>query len=294
MRCGKPRGKLQPLSRGGVRFLVKQVLKLTFPTDHIPRTRPVWNRAALAWIGFYGLVLMAWLGVYAMALQNPAADLAGMPADFWASLCIAAGQAQFGPLVAMWALMALAMMLPTFVPALRCFLDLSATGATSLRGAFALVGGYLVVWAAAAVVGAGAQYALSRAGLLALNGASVSGWLTAALLIGAGAYQFTALKEACLAKCRMPLTFFMERWQPGTPHAFRIGLELGALCLGCCWALMALGFVGGTMNLMWMGAATVFMTLEKLPDLGRRLTRPVGLALLVAGAFVALQTLLTI
>ncbi len=271
---------------------------MAFQSDDMHRedlgVPPVWNRAALAWIGFYALILLGWLGVFAMAVQNPAADLAGMPADFWASLCIAAGQAEFGPLVLMWGLMALAMMLPTFVPALRCFLDLSATGATSLQGAVALVGGYLVVWGLAAVAGAGAQYGLSRAGLLALNGASVSGWLTAALLLGAGAYQFTALKEACLAKCRMPLTFFMERWKPGTPRALRMGLELGVLCLGCCWALMALGFVGGTMNLLWMGAATLFMTLEKLPDIGRWLTRPVGFALIAAGVFTALHTLLTV
>ncbi len=266
---------------------------MAFQSQNPLRVWAVWNRAALAWIGFYGLILLAWLGVFAMALQNPAADLAGMPADFWASLCIAAGQASFLPLIAMWALMALAMMLPTFVPALRCFIELSATGATKGSGAVLLVAGYLVVWGLASVAGAGAQYGLSRAGLLALNGASISGWLTAGLLIGAGAYQFTPLKEACLAKCRMPLTFFMERWRPGPSRAFRMGAELGVLCLGCCWALMALGFVGGTMNLMWMGAATLFMTLEKLPDIGRWLTRPVGLALILAGGIVALRTLLT-
>ena len=263
---------------------------MAYLTQSLLRLPPGWNRAAVAWIAFYGMVLLAWLAVFAMARQNPALD---MPADFWASLCVVAGQASFGPLVAMWALMTMAMMLPTFVPALRCFLDLSQTGATTLMGAVALVAGYLLVWGAASFAGAGAQYALSNAGLLALNGASVSGWLTAALLLGAGAYQFTGLKEACLAKCRMPLSFFMERWAPGVPRALRMGVDLGVLCLGCCWALMALGFVGGTMNLMWMGAATLFMTLEKLPDIGRWLTRPVGLALIAAGGFVALQTLVT-
>jgi predicted metal-binding membrane protein len=255
------------------------------------RVLPDWNRAALAWIGFYALVLLAWLSVFAMVRQNPAAD---MPADFWASLCIAAGQASYWPLVAMWALMALAMMLPTFVPALRSFLDLSETGATTAWGAVALVTGYVAVWLVAAFAGAGAQYGLSQAGLVGLNGASLSGWLTTALLLGAGAYQFTNVKEACLAKCRMPLTFFMERWAPGNGRALRMGLELGVLCLGCCWALMALGFVGGTMNLLWMGLATLFMTLEKLPDIGRWLTRPVGYALLAAGVFTALQTLVTV
>ncbi|MGB3279103.1 MAG: DUF2182 domain-containing protein, partial [Pseudorhodobacter sp.] len=134
---------------------------MAYPTQNLLRLLPGWNRAAVAWIGFYALVLLAWLAVFAMARQNPALD---MPAEFWASLCVAAGQASFGPLVAMWGLMALAMMLPTFVPALRCFLDLSQTGATTLWGAAALVAGYLLVWVAAAFIGAGAQYALSNAG----------------------------------------------------------------------------------------------------------------------------------
>lgn len=252
------------------------------------RKFPRLNREALAWIGFYAAILLAWAGVYAMTLSAPGAGLSDMPAAFWASLCIAAGQAEFPALLAMWALMSMAMMLPTFVPTLRTFRDMSSAGASDLRSAGALTAGYIVVWLLASVIGAGAQMGLSRAGLLSPLGASVSDGLTAVLLLGAGAYQFTTLKEACLAKCRMPLTFFMERWQPGTRHALRMGLELGLLCLGCCWALMALGFVGGTMNLMWMGAATLFMTLEKLPDIGRRLTRPMGYGLILAGAIMLL------
>lgn len=263
---------------------------MAFLTQNLMRVLPDWNRTALAWIGFYACVLLAWVAVFMMARQNPASD---MPEGFWASLCIAAGQASYGALVAMWALMAMAMMLPTFVPALRCFLDMSQAGATDTRGAFALVAGYGVVWLGAAFAGAGAQYGLSKAGLVGLDGASLSGWLSAGLLFGAGAYQLSPMKEACLAKCRMPLSFFMERWSPGTLHATKMGVELGVLCLGCCWALMALGFIGGTMNLLWMGAATLFMTLEKLPDIGRWLTRPVGYALISAGAFVAAQTFIT-
>jgi len=243
----------------------------------------------LAWIGFYALILLAWVGVYAMSLSVPGAEFSNMPAAFWASLCVAAGQARFPALLAMWVLMSMAMMLPTFVPTLRTFRDMSAAGASDGGAAAALVAGYVVVWLLASGAGAGAQMALSRAGLLSPLGASVSDGLTAALLLGAGAYQFTTLKEACLAKCRMPLTFFMERWQPGTVHALRMGLDLGLLCLGCCWALMALGFIGGTMNLIWMGAATLFMTLEKLPDIGRRLTRPLGYGLILAGAIMLLR-----
>lgn len=151
-----------------------------------------------------------------------------------------------------------------------------------------LVGGYAVVWLGFAAAAAAAQHALAGLGLLAPDGKSLSLWLTAALLLAAGLYQFSVLKSACLAKCRMPITYFLERWAPGPGRAFRMGGELGLACLGCCWALMALAFVGGTMNLLWMGAATLFMALEKLPDIGRPLTRPMGAALILAAGSAAL------
>ena len=97
----------------------------------------------------------------------------------------------------------------------------------------------------------------------------------------AGAYQFSALKAACLTLCRAPLAFFMTHWAEGP---WRNGLRLGAVCLGCCWALMLLAFVGGVMNLAFMAVAMVLMALEKLPAIGRHVTRPLGGALMVSGA----------
>ncbi|RME15164.1 MAG: DUF2182 domain-containing protein [Alphaproteobacteria bacterium] len=214
--------------------------------------------------------------------------LRDLPLDMLASLCVAAGAANFWALAAMWGLMAAAMMLPTFVPALKTFLDLGIAGAATTRGAVALVGGYLALWLVASLGGAAAQFGLSRAGMLAQDGRSLSLWLNAALLTGAGLYQFSVLKAACLSKCRLPLTFFIERWRPGLWPALGMGWSLGLICLGCCWALMLLGFVGGTMNLMWMGAATAFMALEKMPEIGRWLTRPAGVLLIAAGAWTAL------
>jgi predicted metal-binding membrane protein len=125
--------------------------------------------------------------------------------------------------------------------------------------------------------------------LLGPDGVSTSLTLTALLLAGAGLYQFSNLKEACLSRCRAPLTFFLERWSPGPQAALKMGGQLGLHCLGCCWALMLLGFVGGTMNLVWMGVATVFMGMEKLPEIGTYLTRPVGYILLVTSAFAAVS-----
>ena len=104
----------------------------------------------------------------------------------------------------------------------------------------------------------------------------------------AGAYQFSPLKAACLAKCRAPLGFFMQHWDEG---AWRNGLRLGLVCLGCCWALMALAFVGGVMNLAFMGLATAIMVIEKLPDLGRWLTRPLGGLLMMGGLWWCLSAI---
>lgn len=249
-------------------------------------TFPLGGRG-LVWLAFYATIVGAWLALYGMTVT---ADLPrGLGAEFWLALCGGAAPAGFAPLAAMWALMVAAMMLPSFAPALRTYLDLSAVGASEGRGAGALALGYAAVWAAAALAGAALQLGLGTLGLVAPDGSSLSLWLTAGLLGFAGLYQFSAIKAACLSRCRQPLTFFLERWRPGPARALRMGAELGAVCLGCCWALMALAFVGGAMNLLWMGAATLFMAMEKLPGIGRPLTLPAGVLLLTAAAFTALH-----
>jgi len=249
------------------------------------------NRQGMLWIGFFTVVLAAWAALYVMVRRSP---LSEVPPGLLGDLCLSAANASLGQLFAMWALMSAAMMLPTFVPALRTFLDLGATGATRSVDAAALVAGYGAVWMLGAGAGAIAQWTLAAAGLLRPDGASLSLWLTVALLLAAGLYQFSVLKTGCLAKCRMPLTFFMERWGPGPMRAARMGAELGVICFGCCWALMALAFVGGTMSLLWMGGATLFMVLEKLPDIGRYLTRPAGVLLMAASCIVALRAVFSI
>lgn len=244
---------------------------------------------AAVWVSIYGLILLAWVGIAGMAVQwQPAGSI---PAEFWAALCAPAAASSPLALWAMWGLMSVAMMLPGFLPVLATHADLRRAGAGSGREAAGLVAGYLAVWLGASVLGAGTQYALSRLGLVGPLGQSLSPWLNAGLLVGAGLYQFSALKAACLTRCRMPLTVFMSHWRPGPVAGFGLGLRFGVHCLGCCWALMLLGLVGGVMSLGWMGAATLFMAFEKLPAIGRRLTAPAGLALIVAGGVTALSAL---
>jgi predicted metal-binding membrane protein len=236
------------------------------------------------WITLYALILVGWGLLYAMAVPADLRDLGAVYGlDLLISLCVATPDAAgFAGLVAMWAMMSAAMMAPTALPAFATYEDLGEAGAQTQI--WALVAGYLLIWLGFSVLAAAAQMALFGAGLIDPFGSSLSTALSAGLLALAGAYQFTPLKEACLSKCRAPMMFFLQHWEEGP---LRNGLRLGAVCLGCCWALMLLAFVGGVMNLAFMGVATVLMVLEKLPAIGRWLTRPMGGALLAAAVFVA-------
>ncbi|GIT91904.1 hypothetical protein JANAI62_23610 [Jannaschia pagri] len=164
-------------------------------------------------------------------------------------------------------------MLPTAIPAFATHDNIADTQDTG--GGAALVAGYGVVWVGFAGVAAAVQLGVGRLGALD------SPLLATTLLVGAGAYQFSAFKDACLSKCRQPLTFMMQHWDEGP---WRMGLRLGATCLGCCWALMALGLIGGTMSLGFMALATVLMTLEKLSR-GRIVPSAIGLACLAGAGF---------
>ncbi|WP_420412847.1 DUF2182 domain-containing protein [Roseibium sp.] len=241
------------------------------------------DRRQVAWIAFFVAVLSAWAALF---LMQPNLDLPqgwqAVGLDYLASLCRPAAETSLSGLIAMWSLMSLAMMAPTIAPALKTYLDLTHTQGASMSGFAALLSGYLLVWIGFSIPAALLQAALDTQGWLDPFGRSSEVYLTATLLALAGAYQFSKLKEACLNQCHSPLMFFMGKWQDGLSGAFRMGLHLGAVCLGCCWALMLLAFVAGTMNLAFMGLAMVLMTFEKLPQLGRYLTAPVGFALLGA------------
>ncbi len=240
------------------------------------------------WLAFYLLLLAAWAAIYLMQAPLPFDQPTTIfgPA-WWSELCSAGATTTDLPTAGiMWGLMALGMMTPTFLPALATYDDLLQAGAARRTGFWALLAGYLSVWLAFALLAAQLQVTLAAAGLLTAQGESVSRWLTAGLLALAGGYQFSAVKAACLSRCRRPLAFFMQHWREGPWGAAVMGLRLGGLCLGCCWALMLLAFIGGAMNLFWMGLGMVLMTFEKLPDVGRLVTRPLGGLLVLAAAWV--------
>lgn len=244
------------------------------------------------WLAFYGCVLAAWAALFAMQVQEVPASLQVDGLAYLISLCrTTAADAGFQSALVMWALMALAMMAPTAFPAFRTFAQLSRTAGAGAAPLAALLGGYMLVWLGFSVVAALLQTRLAELGLITNLGQSVSAPLNGGLLLLAGAYQFSTLKEACLNACQSPMTFFFSHWQPGARGGAMLGLRLGAICLGCCWALMLLAFIAGTMNLAFMGLAMVLMTLEKLPAIGTRITAPLGVFLILTGAVVLLLPL---
>jgi predicted metal-binding membrane protein len=230
------------------------------------------------------VVALAWAWLAANGLSH---DMAGMeargpmaPPSVWSP-------GWLGAAFAMWALMMVAMMLPSAAPMILIYARLPGAGAPRpglrLTTAFALA--YVAVWTAFSAAAAVAQAVLISSGLvdaaaLAVGDARLAGLL----LVLAGLYQLTPLKEACLGQCRAPVAFIMRHARPGGAGALRLGLIHGLYCLGCCWALMLLLFVGGVMNLAWVAMIAVVVLVEKLAPPRFRARTLLGLLLLAGGA----------
>ena len=184
-------------------------------------------------------------------------------------------------------------MLPTLVPTLRSYEDLMVSATGTRAGWLGVIGGYLMVWVAFAAVITGVQMALLYGGVIDMLGIAKSTVVSGGLLIAVGLFQFSRTKEVCHGVCHSPMTYFLGRWKTGFGGGLRMGLGLGAFCVGCCWGFMALGFVGGVMSLLWMGLATLFMVIEKLPQIGHYVTRPMGALLVLAGIGLGLYAAVT-
>ena len=189
----------------------------------------------------------------------------------------------FGALFGMWAVMMAAMMLPTMAPTLKSYEDLMQSADGTRAGWVGVLIGYGIAWVTFAAIITVAQMGLLHRNMVDMMGLATSVWMSAALLIAAGAFQFTRAKEICHGVCHSPMTYFLGHWKTGFRGGLRMGLGLGAFCVGCCWLFMVLGFAGGVMNFLWMGLATLFMILEKLPEIGHRVVRPMGFILIIAG-----------
>ncbi|MCT8971336.1 DUF2182 domain-containing protein [Microbaculum marinisediminis] len=250
------------------------------------------------------------MGMSALTMTKMAIAMPGM------AMQPAAWSAGYAALVfLMWWVMMVAMMVPSAAPTVLLYTAIARRQATSgqapggqasgakvsgakvsggrpLVASALFVAGYLAMWAGFSLIATGLQWALESIGVVTGMMEIASPLIAGLLLVAAGLYQLTPLKQACLRHCRNPLMFIAEHWRPGPGGAFRMGLEHGGYCLGCCWFLMALLFVGGIMNLIWIAGIAVYVGVEKFAGGRRWLTAGTGAALTLAGLAVMVRPFL--
>jgi predicted metal-binding membrane protein len=185
----------------------------------------------------------------------------------------------------MWAMMMAAMMLPSAAPMMLLHARVvgGKGGPSAVRQCTAFALAYLGVWTGASLLATVLQWGLDHGRLLDPMLTSTSTVLTALLLVGAGAWQFTPLKQRCLSRCRSPLGFLMSAWRPGVRGSAIMGLHHGVLCLGCCWGLMLLLFVAGAMNFTWIVAIATYVLIEKVAPHAEVLVPVSGAGLIIWG-----------
>ena len=230
------------------------------------------------------LVILAWLYLLHSKAVMPDMEMRDMPGMVMPELPW--GVVTLLLLFTMWTVMMVAMMVPSAAPMVLAFLTMNRSRQANARplvpvSIFLL--GYLAIWAAYSAIATLAQWGLHHAALLSSTMAATSPMLNGALLVAAGVFQWTPLKRACLKGCRSPLAFLMSEWREGTAGAFVMGLRHGGYCVGCCWVLMALLFVAGVMNLLWVAAIGLFVMAEKMWAKGEVLGHATGTALVASG-----------
>jgi len=190
----------------------------------------------------------------------------------------------------MWWIMMVAMMTPSAAPMILLYARATRHAQASGRMKPGMVstagfaGGYLLIWLGFSAVATLLMWLLERSGALSVTRmASTGPWLSGALLLAAGLYQFSPLKNVCLNVCRAPAEFLSRHWRPRAVGAIRMGLEHGAFCVGCCWVLMALLFVGGVMNVVWIAILAILVLAEKVAPKGIWVSRVAGAVLIAWG-----------
>ena len=227
------------------------------------------QRIDLAWVAFFSLVMIGWVGLLQISHSHAMQHQVGWRSTF-----------------AMWALMSLVMMSTTAVPVFSALRNILRTGSIAVWWIF--VATYCAMWIGFAVLATSLQGLLTNLGWVEDHRSAL--WLSGVLLLAAGAYQFSSLKENCLTQCVAPMTFFMRYWRDGLAGGLKMGVRHGLTCIGCCWALMLLALVGGMSNVLFMALSASVMALEKFPAIGKRVTVPIGVVLLIGGAaLLALQ-----
>ena len=229
--------------------------------------------------GIVAVAVVAWAYMVYLVQSNNGMDtgMAMAQLNSW-------NAADFGLMFLMWSVMMTGMMVPSAAPMILLFTTVNRR-CREQQGPYVSTGiflsGYVLVWGGLATVGNWALHVNSL--LSSMMGESTSTYLGGALLIAAGAFQWSNLKYVCLKHCRSPLSFLMNEWREGSWGALSMGLRHGTYCLGCCWMLMGLLFVLGVMNLLWIAALAGFVLLEKVVPEGHMVSRLSGVGLVAWG-----------
>lgn len=236
------------------------------------------------WLVVTGIAVISLLSWYSLYLMSQSGMGGGVMAPGGIDLLVAGAF--------MWMVMMLAMMVPTATPMVLGFNRAqlrrrTAAKATGLTWLF--ITGYLLAWCAFSMAAAGLQWLLYNQQLMSSAMGNATPLLAASVLVAAGVFQWSDLKDACLSRCQSPLGFLLNGWREGGVGALVMGLRHGVFCVGCCWLLMLLMFVGGVMNLLWMAAITLYVFAEKLVPKMRFFGRLTGGVLVAAGLLMALQ-----
>ena len=256
-------------------------------------------------LALLSLSALAWTYLVVMARQMATGDMTlmgmGSPSAMTSSDMLGTmitSQMPWSPLTfllmfIMWSVMMIGMMIPSAAPVILLFARVQrrklADHAPAVRIA-AFTAGYLLIWTLFSLFATGLQWALTELRLLSPMMESTNQFLGAGVLLAAGIYQLTPLKLACLKQCQSPMGFLTGHWKDGPLGSLSMGIEHGIFCLGCCWLLMALLFVGGVMNLIWVAVIATFVLLEKVVPKGEIVGRVGGVLLIVSAGYVAFQS----
>ncbi|MEO3433560.1 DUF2182 domain-containing protein [Inquilinus sp. CAU 1745] len=244
---------------------------------------------AMTIVGLGLVCLLSW----AYLLSGGAMTSSGMEGDGMVGMAgpMAWSASHAALMFVMWTVMMAAMMLPGAAPMVLAVAAVDRghrrRGLPAVSAAYFVLG-YLLVWSAFSLAAVSLQWGAEAAMGVSAMTSGVGVGVGGAILIAVGLYQWTPLKDSCLRHCRSPLEFLTTRWRRGRGGAIRMGVEHGVYCLGCCWALMALLFVGGVMNLLWIAAIAGFVLVEKTAPAGRRVGRWAGAVLAALGVWMLL------
>jgi len=245
------------------------------------------DRAVLALaLAILTTIAVVYLVRSAAAMQAMSPDMV-MPQASWAS--------DWASLFLMWAVMMVAMMLPSAAPVILLVLAMYRRRGDrrAVASAYSFVAGYILAWTVFSAAAAAAQVGLNRAALIGMDMHLSRPALSGVVLIVAGVYQWLPIKNVCLSHCQSPLGILTRYWREGPTGALVTGVRHGAYCVGCCWMLMAVLFVVGVMNLLWVTALAAFVLVEKLVHVGKVVTRVAGAALTGWGSYLLALALVT-